>query len=150
MTEKQTFYITTPIYYPNGKLHVGHAYSTMAGDAMARYKRLRGYDVMYLTGTDEHGQKIQDAAEEAGLTPQKYVDEMIAQIKKLWKKLKITHDDFIRTTQERHKVIVKQIFEQLLEQGDIYLDEYEGWYSKSSESFFTYFKLVDGLCTDYG
>ena len=150
MTEKKPFYITTPIYYPSGKLHIGHAYSTIAGDAMARYKRLRGYDVMYLTGTDEHGQKIQDAAEEAGLTPQKYVDEMIDQIKKLWKKLKITNDDFIRTTEERHKVIVKQIFEQLLEQGDIYLDEYEGWYCKSCESFFTDFQLEDGKCPDCG
>src|SRR5690625_3539376 len=150
MTEKKPFYITTPIYYPSGKLHIGHAYSTIAGDAMARYKRLRGYDVMYLTGTDEHGQKIQDAAEEAGLTPQKYVDEMIDQIKKLWKKLKITNDDLIRTTEERHKVIVKQIFEQLLEQGDIYLDEYEGWYCKSCESFFTDFQLEDGKCPDCG
>src|SRR5699024_836178 len=116
MTEKKPFYITTPIYYPRGKLHISHAYSTIAGDAMARSKRLRVYDVMYLTGTDEHRQKIQDAAEEASLTPQIYVDEMIDQIKKLWKKLKITNDDFIRTTEERHKVIVKQIFEQLLEQ----------------------------------
>src|SRR5690625_4731458 len=150
MTEKKPFYITTPIYYPSGKLHIGHAYSTIAGDAMARYKRLRGYDVMYLTGTDEHGQKIQDAAEKTGLTPQKYVDGMIDQIKKLWKKLKITNDDFIRTTEDRHKVIVKQIFEQLLEQGDIYLDEYEGWYCKSCESFFTDFQLEDGKCPDCG
>lgn len=150
MTEKKSFYITTPIYYPSGKLHIGHAYSTVAGDAMARYKRLRGYDVMYLTGTDEHGQKIQDAAAEAGLTPQKYVDGMIAQIKKLWKKLKITNDDFIRTTEDRHKVIVQKIFEQLLKQGDIYLDEYEGWYCKSCESFFTNFQLEDGKCPDCG
>src|SRR5699024_10742202 len=107
MTEKKPFYITNPIYYPSGNLHIGHAYSTMAWDVMARYNRLPGYEVMYLTRTDEHGQKIQDAAEEAGLTPQKYVDEMIEQIKKLWKKLKITNDDFIRTTEERHKVIVK-------------------------------------------
>ncbi len=150
MTEKKTFYITTPIYYPNGKLHIGHAYSTIAGDAMARYKRLRGYDVMYLTGTDEHGQKVQEAAEEAGLTPQKYVDGMIAQIKELWKKLKITNDDFIRTTEDRHKVIVQQIFEKLLKKGDIYLDEYEGWYCKSCESFFTEFQLEDGKCPDCG
>src|SRR5699024_3999862 len=100
--------------YPSGKLHIGHAYSTIAGDAMARYRRLRGYDVMYLTGTDEHGQKIQDAAEEAGLTPQKYVDEMIDQIKKLRKKLNITNDDFNRTRDERYKIIVKQIFKHLL------------------------------------
>ena len=150
MTEKKSFYITTPIYYPSGKLHIGHAYSTVAGDAMARYKRLRGYDVMYLTGTDEHGQKIQEAAAEAGLTPQKYVDGMVEKIKKLWKKLKITNDDFIRTTEDRHKIIVQQIFEQLLKQGDIYLDEYEGWYCKSCESFFTEFQLVDGKCPDCG
>ncbi len=150
MTEKKSFYITTPIYYPSGKLHIGHAYSTVAGDAMARYKRLRGYDVMYLTGTDEHGQKIQDAAAEAGLTPQEYVDSMVEKIKKLWKKLKITNDDFIRTTEDRHKVIVKQIFEQLLKKGDIYLDEYEGWYCKSCESFFTDFQLDDGKCPDCG
>src|SRR5690625_6164578 len=114
MTEKKPFYITTPIYYPSGKMQIGHEYSTIAADAIDRYKRLRGYDVMYLKGTDEHGQKIQDAAEKTGLTPQKYVDGMIDQIKKLWKKLKITNDDFIRTTEDRHKVIVKQIFEQLL------------------------------------
>src|SRR5699024_9381237 len=146
MTEKQTFYITTPIYYPNGKLHIGHAYSTVAGDAMARYKRLRGYDVMYLTGTDEHGQKIQQAAEKAGMTPQAYVDDIVAKIKELWKKLKISNDDFIRTTEKRHSDMVQKIFSKLLDQGDIYLDEYEGWYCTPCESFFTELQLVDGNC----
>lgn len=147
---KKTFYITTPIYYPSGNLHIGHAYSTVAGDAIARYKRLRGYDVMYLTGTDEHGQKIQQKAEENNLTPQKYVDGIVANIKELWKTLKITNDDFIRTTEERHKEIVQKIFAQLQEQGDIYLDEYEGWYCTSCESFFTERQLDDGHCPDCG
>src|SRR5690625_3050596 len=103
--EQKTYYITTPIYYPSGNLHIGHAYSTVASDTMARYKRLRGYDVMYLTGTDEHGQKIQQAAKEAGMNPQAYVDQIVENIKDLWEKLKITNDDFIRTTEDRHKNI---------------------------------------------
>lgn len=148
--EKNTFYLTTPIYYPSGNLHIGHAYSTVAGDAMARYKRLRGYDVHYLTGTDEHGQKIQQAAEEAGMSPQAYVDDIVGNIQELWKKLKITNDDFIRTTEDRHKKVVQQIFSQLLEQGDIYLDEYEGWYCTPCESFFTETQLNDGDCPDCG
>lgn len=146
----KTYYITTPIYYPSGKLHIGHAYSTVAGDVMARYKRLRGYDVMYLTGTDEHGQKIQQTAHAQGLSPQEYLDNIIVSIKKLWKRLKITNDDFIRTTEERHKQIVEKIFAKLLEQGDIYLDEYEGWYCVSCETFFTERQLVDGNCADCG
>src|SRR5690625_674339 len=113
--QNNTFYITTPIYYPSGNLHIGHAYSTVASDAMARYKRLRGYDVMYLTGTDEHGQKSQQAAQQAGMSPQSYVDQIVDNIKDLWKKLKITHDDFIRTTEDRHKVIVQKIFSKLYE-----------------------------------
>lgn len=148
--EKKTFYITTPIYYPSGNLHIGHAYSTVASDAMARYKRMRGYDVMYLTGTDEHGQKIQQAAEDAGMSPQLYVDQIVDNIQDLWKKLKITNDDFIRTTEERHKVIVQKIFSQLLEQGDIYLDNYEGWYCTPCESFFTELQLENGNCPDCG
>src|SRR4051812_46360096 len=104
---QKTFYITTPIYYPSGKLHIGHAYTTVAGDAMARYKRMRGYDVMYLTGTDEHGQKIQRKAEESNITPQQYVDDIVSGIEKLWGKMDISYDDFIRTTQDRHKVIVE-------------------------------------------
>ncbi|MED3624612.1 methionine--tRNA ligase [Neobacillus thermocopriae] len=149
MAEK-TFYITTPIYYPSGNLHIGHAYTTVAGDAMARYKRMRGYDVRYLTGTDEHGQKIQQKAVEKGVTPQAYVDEIVAGIKDLWKKLDISYDDFIRTTEERHKKIVEKIFARLLEQGDIYLDEYEGWYCTPCESFYTDRQLVDGNCPDCG
>src|SRR5690625_3214755 len=148
--EKKTFYLTTPIYYPSGNLHIGHAYSTIAGDAMARYKRMRGFDVMYLTGTDEHGQKIQKAAKEAGMSPKAYVDDIVSNIQALWKKLKITHDDFIRTTEERHKVIVQKIFSRLLKQGDIYLDEYEGWYCTPCESFFTELQLDNGNCPDYG
>ncbi|WP_010531230.1 methionine--tRNA ligase [Lentibacillus jeotgali] len=147
---KKTFYITTPIYYPSGNLHIGHAYSTVAGDAMARYKRLRGYDVMYLTGTDEHGQKIQRKAQEKNMEPQEYVDDIVSGIQSLWKKLKITNDDFIRTTEERHKKVVAQIFDQLVKQGDIYLDEYEGWYCTSCESFFTERQLDDGHCPDCG
>ena len=147
---KKTFYITTPIYYPSGKLHIGHAYSTVAGDAIARYKRMRGYDVMYLTGTDEHGQKIQKKAKENNLSPKEYVDGIVGSIQELWKKLKITNDDFIRTTEERHKSIVQKIFTQLQEQGDIYLDQYEGWYCTSCESFFTERQLDDGNCPDCG
>lgn len=148
--KKETFYITTPIYYPSGDLHIGHAYSTVAGDAIARYKRMRGYDVHYLTGTDEHGLKIQQAAEEQGKEPQQYLDEIVSSIQELWKKLKITNDDFIRTTEERHKKVVEKIFTQLVEQGDIYLDEYEGWYCVSCESFFTETQLNDGGCPDCG
>src|SRR4051794_13219498 len=144
--KKKTFYLTTPIYYPSGNLHIGHAYTTVAGDAMARYKRMRGYDVMYLTGTDEHGQKIQRKAEESGVSPQQYVDGIVEKIQQLWAKLDISYDDFIRTTEERHKQVVEKIFAKLLEQGDIYIDEYEGWYCTPCESFFTDRQLVDGKC----
>jgi methionyl-tRNA synthetase len=147
---KKTFYITTPIYYPSDKLHIGHAYSTVAGDVMARYKRLRGFDVRYLTGTDEHGQKIERKAQEKGTTPQQFVDTIVDGIKELWKKLDISYDDFIRTTDERHKQAVTQIFSKLLEQGDIYLGTYEGWYCVPDESFFPESKLVDGKCPDCG
>ena len=145
-----TFYITTPIYYPSGNLHIGHAYTTVAGDAMARYKRMRGFDVMYLTGTDEHGQKIQRKAQEEGITPQQYVDGIVSGIKDLWGKLDISYDDFIRTTEKRHKDIVEKIFNQLVEQGDIYLDQYEGWYCTPCESFFTERQLDNGNCPDCG
>ncbi|TLS35099.1 methionine--tRNA ligase [Pseudalkalibacillus caeni] len=147
---EKTFYITTPIYYPSGKLHIGHAYTTVAGDAMARYKRLRGYDVRYLTGTDEHGQKIQKKAGEEGVSPQEYVDEIVSGIKDLWEKLEISYDDFIRTTETRHTEVVQKIFKQLLDQGDIYLDEYEGWYCTPCESFFTELQLEEGNCPDCG
>ncbi|MED4590617.1 methionine--tRNA ligase [Priestia flexa] len=143
-----TFYITTPIYYPSGKLHIGHAYTTVAGDAMARYKRLRGFDVRYLTGTDEHGQKIQRKAEEENVTPQQYVDNIVAGIKDLWGKMDISYDDFIRTTESRHKEVVDRIFNRLLEQGDIYLDEYEGWYSVPDETYYTELQLVDPIIED--
>lgn len=139
----KTFYITTPIYYPSGKLHIGHAYSTVAADVIARYKRLQGYDVHYLTGTDEHGQKIQEKAQAAGKKEIEYLDEIIADIKALWSKLEISNDDFIRTTEERHKVVVEKIFERLLAQGDIYLGEYEGWYSVPDETYYTETQLVD-------
>lgn len=150
MTDKKTFYLTTPIYYPSDKLHIGHAYSTVAGDAMARYKRLRGFDVMYLTGTDEHGQKIERKAQEAGKTPQQFVDDIVAGIKELWKKLDISYDDFIRTTDERHKKAVEKIFTRLMEQDDIYLGHYEGWYCTPCESFFLENKLENGNCPDCG
>jgi methionyl-tRNA synthetase len=146
----KTFYITTPIYYPSGNLHIGHAYTTVAGDAMARYKRMRGFDVMYLTGTDEHGQKIQRKAEEEGITPQEYVDNIVSGIKDLWKKLDISYDDFIRTTEDRHKKVVEKIFKRLLDQGDIYLGEYEGWYCTPCESFFTDRQVENGNCPDCG
>ncbi|MGC7631713.1 methionine--tRNA ligase [Staphylococcus epidermidis] len=140
---KDTFYITTPIYYPSGNLHIGHAYSTVAGDVIARYKRMQGYDVRYLTGTDEHGQKIQEKALKAGKTELEYLDEMISGIKNLWSKLEISNDDFIRTTEERHKQVVEKVFERLLKQGDIYLGEYEGWYSVPDETYYTESQLVD-------
>jgi len=145
VADKKTFYITTPIYYPSGNLHIGHAYTTVAGDAMARYKRLKGFDVMYLTGTDEHGQKIQRKAEEKGVTSQQYVDDIVSGIKELWEKLDISYDDFIRTTESRHKEVVEKIFKQLLEQGDIYLDEYEGWYSVPDETYYREHQLVDPI-----
>lgn len=150
MADNKTFYLTTPIYYPSDKLHIGHAYSTVAGDVMARYKRLRGYDVMYLTGTDEHGQKIERKAQEAGKTPQQFVDDIVAGIKELWRKLDISYDDFIRTTEPRHKQAVEVIFNRLKAQDDIYLGHYEGWYCTPCESFFLESKLVDGKCPDCG
>ena len=143
MTEKQPFYITTPIYYPSGKLHIGSAYTTVACDVLARYKRLMGYDVFYLTGLDEHGQKIQQKAEEAGITPQKYVDGMAEEVKELWELLDISYDQFIRTTDDYHEKVVADVFERLLAQDDIYLGEYSGWYSVSDEEFFTESQLAE-------
>ena len=148
--EKPTFYITTPIYYPSGKLHIGNAYTTIACDVMARYKRMRGYDVYYLTGADEHGQKIENKAEKMDVSPQKYVDGMAEDMKELWSLLEITNDQFIRTTDDFHKKAVQQIFEQLLEQGDIYLGEYEGWYSVEDEEFFTESQLAEVYRDDKG
>ncbi|HOP92733.1 MAG TPA: methionine--tRNA ligase [Acetivibrio thermocellus] len=148
--DRKTFYITTPIYYPSDKLHIGHSYTTVAADAVARYKRLKGYDVMFLTGTDEHGQKIERKAKEKGVTPKQYVDEIVAGIKELWKLLKITNDRFIRTTDPHHEKTVQKIFKKLYDQGDIYKSEYEGWYCTPCESFWTKTQLVDGKCPDCG
>lgn len=148
--EKKTFYITTPIYYPSGKFHIGTAYTTVASDAMARYKRLQGYDVRFLTGMDEHGQKIQEKAEENGKAPQDYVDEIADAAKKVWEIMDISYDDFIRTTEDRHKTSVEKIFGRFLDNGDIYKGEYEGNYCTPCESFFTESQLVDGNCPDCG
>ena len=151
MTEsKGKYYITTPIYYPSSNLHIGHTYCTVMADAMARFKRLAGYDVRFLTGTDEHGQKIQDIAKEKVVTPQEYVDEIVSGIKDLWKTMEISYDDFIRTTEPRHVKRVQQIFMQLYEKGDIYKGEYEGMYCTPCESFWTESQLVDGKCPDCG
>lgn len=148
--KQEKFYITTPIYYPSGKPHIGHSYTTVAADAVARYKRMRGYDVYFLTGSDEHGQKIERKAAEAGVTPQAYVDDIVAGFQKVWKALNISNDDFIRTTEERHEKIVQKIFDKLYEKGDIYKSEYEGWYCTPCESFWTEHQLVDGKCPDCG
>lgn len=148
--EKQTFYITTPIYYPSGKFHIGTAYTTVAADTMARYKRLRGFDVRFQTGMDEHGQKIQEKSEEAGKEPKVYVDEIAAAAKKLWAQMDISYDDFIQTTEQRHTTAVQKIFKRFLDNGDIYKGEYEGWYCTPCESFFTETQLVDGNCPDCG
>ena len=148
MAEK--FYITTPIYYPSDKLHIGHSYCTVATDTMARYKRLRGYDVRFLTGTDEHGQKIERIADSQGVTPKEYVDKIVAGVKELWKELDISYDKFIRTTDDYHVKAVQKIFKQLYDQGDIYKSEYEGWYCTPCESFYTDVQLVDGKCPDCG
>ncbi len=148
--QKKTFYITTPIYYPSGKFHIGTAYTTVASDAIARYKRLRGYDVRFLTGMDEHGQKIQEKAEEAGRPPQDYVDDIADYAKRIWNLMDITYDDFIRTTEDRHTAAVQKIFQKFLDQGDIYKGEYEGWKCVPCESYFTESQLVDGNCPDCG
>lgn len=146
----EKFYITTPIYYPSDKLHIGHSYCTVATDTMARYKRLRGYDVMFLTGTDEHGQKLERIAKGQGLTPKEYIDKVVIGIKELWKTLDISYDKFIRTTDDYHVKTVQRIFKRLYDQGDIYKSTYEGWYCTPCESFFTEHQLVDGKCPDCG
>lgn len=147
---KNTYYITTPIYYPSNKLHIGNSYTTVAADALARFKRLTGFDVWFLTGTDEHGQKIQRSAADAGKEPQVFVDEIVAWIKDLWSALDISYDDFIRTTEPRHKQAVEQIFSRLYQQGDIYKGRYEGWYCTPCESFWTARQAEDGNCPDCG
>ena len=151
--EKGTFYITTPIYYPSNKLHIGHTYCTVATDAMARYKRMRGYDVMFLTGTDEHGMKIEDSAKAAGITPKEFVDEIVigpGGIVDLWKLMNISYDRFIRTTDEHHVKSIQYIFKKMYENGDIYKDAYKGSYCTPCESFWTATQLVDGNCPDCG
>ena len=150
MSEHKTFYITTPIYYPSDKLHIGHSYTTVACDALARFKRMQGCDVMFLTGTDEHGQKIQDKAADAGVTPKEYVDKIVATVKDLWKLLDVSYDRFIRTTDDYHIESCQKIFTKLYEQGDIYKGEYIGHYCKPCESFWTDSQLVDGKCPDCG
>ena len=147
---KETFYVTTPIYYPSGKFHIGTAYSTVVADTLKRYNKLKGKECFMLTGTDEHGQKIETKANEAGETPQQYVDRMAAMAKELWAKMDIQYDDFIRTTDERHEKVVQKIFDKFMEQGDIYKGEYEGLYCIPCETFFTQTQLVDGKCPDCG
>jgi methionyl-tRNA synthetase len=150
MPEQKTFYITTPIYYPSDNLHIGHAYCSVAADTMARFKKQNGHDVYFVTGTDEHGQKIERKAKDKNVTPQQYVDHIVEGIKALWELMDVRYDDFIRTTDERHILCVQGIFKKLYEQGDIYKGHYEGWYCTPCESFFTELQLKDGMCPDCG
>lgn len=147
---KEKFYLTTPIYYPSANFHIGHCYTTIIADAIARYKRLNGYDVFFLTGTDEHGQKIEKKAIEAGVSPKEYVDKIVENAKNLWKSLDISYDKFIRTTDSEHVACVQKIFEKLYQQGDIYKGEYKGLYCTPCESFWTETQLKDGKCPDCG
>ncbi len=146
----EKYYVTTPIYYPSANFHIGHCYTTIIADAIARYKRLKGYDVFYLTGSDEHGQKIEKKAQEAGVTPKEYVDEIVANAKDLWKSLNVSYDKFIRTSDEEHVKCVQKIFKKLYDQGDIYKGSYSGLYCTPCESFWTESQLVDGKCPDCG
>ncbi|NPV71108.1 MAG: methionine--tRNA ligase [Firmicutes bacterium] len=149
---KPSFFITTPIYYPSDRLHIGHAYTTVAADAIARFKRLQGYDVFFLTGTDEHGQKIQRRAQAAGKTPQEFVDNIVAGIRELWSTLKISYDDFIRTTEKRHELAVQEVFRRIEAKGDIYKSQYEGWYCADCEAYYTeaqYKGSEGGKCPDH-
>ncbi len=149
--DKPKFYITTPIYYPSGNMHIGHTYTTVAADTMTRFKKMTGYDAYFLTGTDEHGQKIERKAAEAGVTPKQFVDKIVAETKDLWKLMNIEYDDFIRTTDERHEKVVQKIFKQFYDQGDIYKSEYEGQYCAECEAFWTPTQLKEGnLCPDCG
>ena len=150
MEKKKTFYITTPIYYPSGKAHIGHSYCTVGSDAIARYKRMQGYDVMFLTGTDEHGQKIELNAAKEGVTPKEYVDNIVHGFQELWKLLNISNDKFIRTTDEIHVKGVQKIFRELYDKGEIYKGAYKGWYCTPCESFWTETQLKDGKCPDCG
>ncbi|NLJ99831.1 MAG: methionine--tRNA ligase [Clostridia bacterium] len=146
--QQKNFYITTPIYYPSDNLHIGHAYTTVAADSMARYKRMKGYDVHFLTGSDDHGQKIERSAKAAGKTPKEYVDEIVDGFKHLWKELKISNDDFIRTIEGRHVKVVQDIFTRIYDRGDIYKAEYEGWYCTPCETFWTKRQAEEELCPD--
>lgn len=150
MSQDKKFYITTPIYYPSASLHIGHAYTTVAADALARFKRLTGHDVWFLTGSDEHGQKIERSARANNQTPIQYVDKIVESFQHLWRRLEISNDDFIRTTEERHKAVVVKIFEQLHQQGDIYKASYQGWYCTPCETFWTEGRLEEGNCPDCG
>lgn len=147
---EKTFFITTPIYYPSAQPHIGHAYTTVAADTIARFKKMTGYDTWFLTGSDEHGQKIERAAKAKGETPQAYVDQIVARFKGLWRRLEIGNDDFIRTTEPRHKKVVAEIFQRLYDQGDIYKAGYDGWYCTPCETFWTEARLLDGNCPDCG
>lgn len=144
------YYITTPIYYPSANFHIGHCYTTIIADSIARYKRLTGYDVFFLTGTDEHGEKIEKKAKEKGVSPKEYVDEIVSNAKDLWKSLNISYDKFIRTTDLYHEKAVAKIFNKLYEQGDIYKGEYKGLYCTPCEAFWTETQLIDGKCPDCG
>ena len=151
MNDKPKYYITTPIYYPSAKLHIGHTYCTSIADSMARFKRLDGYDVFFLTGSDEHGQKIEQKAEEAGVTPIEYTDKIVGMFQQLWKELNISNDDFIRTTQKRHEKVVQMLFQRSYDKGDIYKGKYEGWYCVPCESFWPENKLDENhICPDCG
>jgi len=150
LSKPETFYITTPIYYPSNKLHIGNAYTTVAADALARFKRSTGYKVWFLTGTDEHGQKIQRQAAQSGKKTEEFVDEIVSWIKELWHELDISYDDFIRTTEPRHTSIVARIFTRYIEQGDIYKGKYEGWYCTPCEAYWQERQLHENNCPDCG
>ncbi|HLV10179.1 MAG TPA: methionine--tRNA ligase, partial [Halanaerobiales bacterium] len=151
MVLEKTFYVTTPIYYPSDRLHIGHAYTTVAADTITRYKKMQGFDTMFLTGSDEHGQKIERKAAEEGQKPAEYVDQIVATFKELWQRLGIEYDDFIRTSEERHEKVVQQIFKKIYDRGDIYKGKYEGWYCTPCEAFWQERQLEgDKLCPDCG
>ena len=150
MKQDNTFYITTPIYYPSGNWHIGHSYTTVICDAIARFNRMKGKDVFFLTGTDEHGQKIEDRAKAAGVAPQAFVDALVADLKELWKIMDVSYDKFIRTTDDYHQRAVQKIFQKLYDKGDIYKSEYEGWYCAPCESFWTDTQAEGGKCPDCG
>ena len=145
-----TFFVTTPIYYVNDVPHIGHAYTTVAADALARYHRLAGKSVLFITGTDEHGQKVQEAARKRGISPQQHCDEMVLRYRELWSALSISHDDFVRTTEERHKRVVRAILTSLYQKGDIYKTSYEGWYCVPDERFWTEKDLDNHRCPECG